>query len=322
MVSIGVGILSTVALIAVLVYAYSLGYWQDTFMDVHYYDGNGNEILMSKGLSIIGGLEGVEYISLEVNIKNTGEVPLEIKIKDASPSQLKSALPTNIITLPIGEDYTWNSDLIDVGPFEGTTQIFTVIVNGEYTYAGKLKALEKEGSISLSIQPDPTGGFDVLVTLDSGSDDPDTPIECTENWVCGEWGTCTNNEQMRDCTDSNDCGTTNEMPAIVQNCVSKTVEFRADDLNYGSGWVMYKGVGYGYSGYSTFSCTDAGATILINVPGGYSACLRSGYDISSRIYIDDGKGRIYKPSDPDALNAVLTGEPTEPYASDGLEIYK
>jgi len=304
---------------------YSLGYGQDAFLTVHYYDANKQEIFMGKGLSIIGNLEGVEYISFDVNVENTGDVPLELSIKDASPSQLKSALPSNTITLTVGEKDKWTSDYIDVTPFEGTTQIFEVEVEGKYTYAGKTHTLEKTGQISLSIQPDPQGGFDVPAVLASGSTDEDTepPETCTESWTCGEWGICTNNEQIRECTDLNNCGTTNNMPDTVRSCSDKTVIFRADDLDYKDGWVMYKGVGYGDVGYSAYTCDASTATVLLTAPGGNLVCSRSGYDVSDRFYIEVGsRGYIYESSDPDALDAITTTEPTSPYAENGLEIYQ
>jgi hypothetical protein len=43
--------------------------------------------------------------------------------------------------------------------------------------------------------------------------------QCTENWSCGSsWSTCTNNQQSRTCTDSNNCGTVVSKPATAQSC--------------------------------------------------------------------------------------------------------
>ena len=44
------------------------------------------------------------------------------------------------------------------------------------------------------------------------------PLGCTESWSCTAWGPCTNNHQSRSCTDANACGTTNNMPPVVQEC--------------------------------------------------------------------------------------------------------
>lgn len=43
---------------------------------------------------------------------------------------------------------------------------------------------------------------------------------CTENWTCSSWGSCSNNQQTRTCTDNNNCGTTINKPITTQNCVS------------------------------------------------------------------------------------------------------
>jgi len=318
-------------------YMYSLGYGQDTFLTVHYYDANQNEIFAGRALSVIGNLEGVEYISLDVNVDNTGEVPLELKIKDASPSQLKSALPTTTLTLAVGESDKWTSSLIDISSFEGSTQIFEVVVSGNYDYAGRTHTLEKTGQISLSIQPDPLGGFDVTVVLEGGSTDEDTdPIDCVESWTCGEWGICTNNEQMRVCTDANNCGTTNDMPDNVISCSDKTVVFR-DEGKYNDlfrGWIMYKGVGYGYygsSGANRDCVTFLGTTPKLDLSSITNLVFEEGeglYVISNeeiRIAIDSSSGncdtKTFKTTDSKALDAITTTEPTEPFASEGLEIY-
>lgn len=43
-------------------------------------------------------------------------------------------------------------------------------------------------------------------------------IVCTENWQCGSWSACINNQQTRTCTDSNSCGTTTNKPTTTQTC--------------------------------------------------------------------------------------------------------
>jgi len=316
-------------LVIFTVVALALGLGQDTFLTVHYYDGNRNEI--SAGwLSVVGGVEGVEFISLDVNVDNTGEVPLELSIKSASPPRLSSALPTNTINLGLGEQGSWASGLFDITSYEGTTQIFEVTVEGEYSFAGKVETLEKTGVISLSIQPNPVAGFDVDVVFD-GSGDDDIEVPCTENWVCGEWGVCTNSEQIRPCDDLNNCGTTNDMPDIVRSCSDNTVVFRTYDLDFIREWIMYLGVGYGYVGYdysttsSIYPCsTNPFPGVLdLNVlkEGRWLVKTDAENIYICRDYLTNGQYvKHYATTDPDALNAVLTTDPTEPWTSDGLEI--
>ena len=41
---------------------------------------------------------------------------------------------------------------------------------------------------------------------------------CTENWVCGSYGSCSNGWQYRTCYDSNNCGTVKNKPTTAQYC--------------------------------------------------------------------------------------------------------
>jgi len=45
---------------------------------------------------------------------------------------------------------------------------------------------------------------------------------CTEDWTCADWTVCANNLQTRTCTDSNECGTETEKPAVSQSCTVPT----------------------------------------------------------------------------------------------------
>ena len=56
----------------------------------------------------------------------------------------------------------------------------------------------------------------VEITIDYGN--------CTESWSCGSWSNCTSNIQTRTCTDSNNCGTTVNKPAVSQSCTANCTE--------------------------------------------------------------------------------------------------
>jgi parallel beta-helix repeat protein len=43
---------------------------------------------------------------------------------------------------------------------------------------------------------------------------------CAENWICGDWNTCSNNQQTRTCNDLNSCGTILLKPNLTQSCIS------------------------------------------------------------------------------------------------------
>ena len=43
-------------------------------------------------------------------------------------------------------------------------------------------------------------------------------VICTENWYCSEWSDCIDGQQIKDCTDLNNCGTIVDKPAVEQSC--------------------------------------------------------------------------------------------------------
>lgn len=49
---------------------------------------------------------------------------------------------------------------------------------------------------------------------------------CSESWICGDWKECLpSGRQMRECVDLNGCGTSEDMPEIVQACIYKKDEY-------------------------------------------------------------------------------------------------
>src|SRR3989344_5110457 len=56
---------------------------------------------------------------------------------------------------------------------------------------------------------------------------------CAENWTCGDWSICVNEQETRTCTDSNNCGTTTNKPSEIQDCRTAILlksEFFSSDL--------------------------------------------------------------------------------------------
>ncbi len=57
---------------------------------------------------------------------------------------------------------------------------------------------------------------------------PTTPTQtssnsvCYESWSCSDWSACQNGQQIRTCTDSNNCGTTKNKPTETQSCQTQT----------------------------------------------------------------------------------------------------
>lgn len=54
----------------------------------------------------------------------------------------------------------------------------------------------------------------VEITIDYGN--------CTENWSCNDWSSCSGGIQTRTCTDANSCGTTVNKSTTSQSCTSGT----------------------------------------------------------------------------------------------------
>lgn len=51
---------------------------------------------------------------------------------------------------------------------------------------------------------------------DNAAENPDS--ECDESWQCSAWSQCINGQQIRTCSDSNDCGAFFEMPSMIRIC--------------------------------------------------------------------------------------------------------
>ena len=61
---------------------------------------------------------------------------------------------------------------------------------------------------------------------------PTTTLVCTPNWQCGSWSACANSQQVRTCSDSNNCGITTAKPALTQSCpVSTSTALSNDTLS-------------------------------------------------------------------------------------------
>jgi len=49
---------------------------------------------------------------------------------------------------------------------------------------------------------------------------PISAVACKESWKCSLWNKCDNfNKMTRTCSDSNDCGTANDQPILIQPCI-------------------------------------------------------------------------------------------------------
>jgi len=178
------------------------------------YDANQN--LIKSGLSVIGGVEGVKYITLKITIENKDSVSLNLKVKDMTPIEILSSKPANILTVNSGDTGSWVTGLIDVEPYEGKIQEFCVTVESEKIPALR-ESSEVSGCISIQVDPNPVGSFDI--SLNSNIGESAINPGCTESWDCSAFGTCSNSIQTRTCTDINNCGTALSKPSEQQTCV-------------------------------------------------------------------------------------------------------
>lgn len=189
-----------------------------------YYDANHN--LIKSGMAIVGGVPNVQYITLSVNVKNTDTVPLTLSMVDATPISFKNALGTNTLTIQPGASGKWDSSQIEVTPFIGKSQIFTVKVKAS---SSSRVNVEKDSSLTLKIEPDSTSAsFEVKVVSSNGG--TGTDLSCVEAWSCTT-GACVNGIKTKICTDANDCGTTSSRPALSESCTISSSSF---DTNAGT----------------------------------------------------------------------------------------
>jgi len=135
-----------------------------------YYDQNGNKILTS--LAVVNGVEGVQYISLNINALNKDTVPLNFEIVGLSPTEFETQIQSSIKIADPNKYATWESGLIDISNFVGTNQTFEVSVKA--SAEGLREPITKASHITLSIKPNPDASFDIDVEA-PGLEDSEFP---------------------------------------------------------------------------------------------------------------------------------------------------
>lgn len=247
----------------------------DTMKVSGYYDADGNPI-SSSGVkqAVLGGVEGVTYITIDINALNKDTVSLDFEILNATPEAL-----SNVLTLSSkksagpNEKVTWTSGLIDITPYVGKTQVFTVTLQASSPIR---TSLSKSASLSIAVSADPVAGFDISLEDNVGTGDfVPVPSE-----YCGD-GTCQTGETSDTCPDDCDATTTPSSGNVI---------FRTTDLTYAIGSaIAYSSscgnvlTSYGYaSSYSTYygNCqatiasryaTCGTATKVMDIPGTWLA---------------------------------------------------
>jgi len=273
-----------------------------------YFDANSNLI---KTLSVVNGIEGVKYLNFKITIRNTDSVARTYSITEFSDLTAK---PTNKLTIEPNQTKSFTTGLVDIEQYEGTTKEFCATAKSEAIDSLREEGLPEVGCVSIKIDPNPTGSFDITIEQGTGTADS-PPASCVENWVCSSWSICGNGLQSRTCSDSSNCGTTANKPTESQSCTSISYSrFRTSDLNYGStSAIAYSTscgsqlTAYGQDGVSSASCSTLGFTIIGKATGNYDLCTRNGYP--TKLYVQVGSSlKIYESSDPDKVNVIISAE--------------
>jgi len=263
----------------------------EQFLEVdQLFDSNGN--LIGDSLSVVGGIEGVKFITLKINVNNLDTVPLTLFVKDMTPTEIISAKPVDSLNVNPGETGSWVTGLIDIESYEGTIQSFCVTVESEQIPALR-EISQVSGCIDVKVDPNPVANFDI--SLDSNVDEGDINPGCEEDWSCSEWSSCTNSIQTRTCSDINECGTESNKPGEQQACevVFQTNAMSGDYSETGV-WIDFGNGMYNYGGSSSYDCLNE--EIIATTPEGNAICTRPGYDINSRVYLQEGNsGLIFEP---------------------------
>ncbi len=206
-------VIGTILLIS-LAYFLMAGEKSESLLGINgFYDSNKN--LINPSLSVIGSIEGVKYITLKITVNNKDTIPLTFDVLSITPLEIASVKPANSLNILAGKTDFWTTGLIDVEPYEGKTQEFCVNVTSQKRPSLR-ESSSVSGCISIKIDPNPSGSFDI--SLISSVGEGDINPGCSENWVCSDWSTCSVNVQTRVCTDSNNCETALNKPLESQAC--------------------------------------------------------------------------------------------------------
>lgn len=277
----------------VIAYMYLGGGDADAFIETNLLDSNGNPVENGISQSVVNGIEGVAFASFDVNIENLDTVDLVFKLTSITPASVSSSLPTNTITIEPGQTGKFTTELIDIQQFEGNVQEFCITAESEPIPALREKGV-KSGCVSLDIQPNPEGNFNVNV--DSDLEEPGVNPSCTENWQCSSWSSCSDNLQTRDCVDLNNCGTTDNLPSGEQFCESESSQFETNaqngNYNVQGVWIIVNDIQYFRDLVSSYTCSAPGASVILTTPEGNEICSRNGYDPSDRLYLQMGSQSV------------------------------
>ena len=227
---VGIGVVLIVAVVSGFWLLGSLG--EDPAVLISgFYDADGNPIGSGTSEAVVGGVEGVAFLKFSVNLRNTDKVSLEMVLVNASPSVLSVALPIgSVVSVPAGQVARWESELVDIRSFVGTTQVFSVGVEASSPLRRVARGVK---SLSVVINEDPVAAFDFDVgssVNNSASVPPAPPVVVCGNGILEGLEACDDGNVFSGDGCSNLCLVEPGNPPV-----NTVVRFRTSDLAYGSG---------------------------------------------------------------------------------------
>jgi len=130
------------------------------------FDENG-KLVWGGQQAVVGGQQGVRYITLKVAVTNTDTVPLSFSIIDASTADFKSALTLNTpVTVEAGAQKVWESSQIDMYPYINSSGVFSATIQATSPYR---QTSTKVSSTNVAVTADPVSQFTVVITSTVGN---------------------------------------------------------------------------------------------------------------------------------------------------------
>ena len=117
--------------------------------------------------------------------------------------------------------------------------------------------------------------------------------ECTEDWSCDSWSDCEDDEKTRDCTDDNDCGTTDDKPSESKSCSSSITSSGEYTLEITKSTPSYNNIKLKPGEKREFKITTNEDGDIV-------------WKIDNKKISEDSKSFIYKPTSIDIGSHIIT----------------
>jgi hypothetical protein len=148
---------------------------------LHYFDKFGNEIRVPNTQSVVNGISGVSSVLFEVSVVNLqASLPMTAYITTGTSPELYNAIThTSSLAIANGGRITWNSSLIPVSLWEGTTKSIIACVNGTWsTSTGILSKVKCSSAYNVIVAAEQGADFTVTVNGPGGSGEisPTDPV--------------------------------------------------------------------------------------------------------------------------------------------------